>query len=169
MTRALIASACVLTCAFAPLATGAAEPPTTVISDADLPLHLKRQQNDAGRLYRHVHRREWAGAAAGYIEAARTSSSAVVGHKSRPTPEKTSGGSVWDQLAQCESGGDWGIATGNGFYGGLQFTVQSWQAVGGSGMPNQASREEQISRGQALQAQQGWGAWPACSRRLGLG
>ena len=75
---------------------------------------------------------------------------------------------VWDQLAQCESGGNWSIATGNGFYGGLQFTLQSWQAVGGTGMPNQASREEQISRGQALQAIQGWGAWPGCSAKLGL-
>jgi hypothetical protein len=81
---------------------------------------------------------------------------------------RSGGNSVWDQLAQCESGGNWAIATGNGFYGGLQFTIQSWQAVGGSGMPNQASREEQISRGQALQAIQGWGAWPGCAAKLGL-
>jgi hypothetical protein len=75
---------------------------------------------------------------------------------------------VWDQLAQCESGGDWGISTGNGFYGGLQFTLSSWQAVGGTGMPNHASRDEQIARGQQLQAIQGWGAWPACASKLGL-
>ena len=79
-----------------------------------------------------------------------------------------SGGSVWDQLAQCEAGGNWAINTGNGFYGGLQFTLSSWQAVGGSGLPSDASREEQIMRGQALQARQGWGAWPACSAKLGL-
>ncbi len=77
-------------------------------------------------------------------------------------------GSVWDRLAQCEAGGNWAINTGNGFYGGLQFTQSSWQAVGGSGMPNQASREEQVLRGQMLQARQGWGAWPACSAKLGL-
>jgi hypothetical protein len=77
-------------------------------------------------------------------------------------------GSVWDRLAQCEAGGNWAINTGNGFYGGLQFTLSSWQAVGGSGYPHQASREEQIARGQALQARQGWGAWPACSAKLGL-
>jgi LysM repeat protein len=77
-------------------------------------------------------------------------------------------GSVWDQLAACESGGNWAINTGNGFYGGLQFTQSSWAAVGGSGMPNQASREEQIARGQILQSRQGWGAWPACSAKLGL-
>lgn len=77
-------------------------------------------------------------------------------------------GSVWDSLAMCEAGGNWAINTGNGFYGGLQFTPSSWAAVGGSGLPNQASREEQIMRGQMLQAQQGWGAWPACAAKLGL-
>lgn len=79
-----------------------------------------------------------------------------------------SGGSVWDSLAACESGGNWAINTGNGFYGGLQFTLGSWQAVGGSGLPSQASREEQIMRGQMLQARGGWGNWPACSAKLGL-
>jgi LysM repeat protein len=77
-------------------------------------------------------------------------------------------GSVWDSLAMCESGGNWAINTGNGFYGGLQFTLSSWAAVGGSGYPNAASREEQIMRGQMLQARQGWGAWPACTAKLGI-
>ncbi|HEX7368602.1 MAG TPA: transglycosylase family protein [Candidatus Saccharimonadales bacterium] len=80
----------------------------------------------------------------------------------------SSGTSVWDRIAQCESGGDWSIDTGNGFYGGLQFTLSSWQAVGGSGLPSQASREEQIARAQMLQARQGWGAWPVCSVRAGV-
>jgi LysM repeat protein len=95
---------------------------------------------------------------------------AVAPRQSAPRVAYTpvAGGSVWDQLAQCESGGNWAINTGNGFYGGLQFTLSSWQAVGGSGMPNQASREEQIARGQILQSRQGWGAWPACSAKLGL-
>jgi hypothetical protein len=79
-----------------------------------------------------------------------------------------SSGGIWYSLAQCESGGNWAINTGNGFYGGLQFTLSSWQAVGGSGYPHQASAGEQISRGQALQAIQGWGAWPACAAKLGL-
>ncbi len=79
-----------------------------------------------------------------------------------------SSGSVWDQLAQCESGGNWSINTGNGFYGGLQFTLSSWQTVGGIGYPNQASRNEQILRAEKLQAIQGWGAWPVCSAMLGL-
>lgn len=86
-----------------------------------------------------------------------------------PAPETTQiSGSVWDRLAQCESGGNWSINTGNGFYGGLQFTTQSWQAVGGSGLPSNASRSEQIARAQTLQSIQGWGAWPACSAKLGL-
>mgnify|MGYP006373783203 FL=1 len=79
-----------------------------------------------------------------------------------------SDGSVWDQLAACEAGGNWAINTGNGYYGGLQFSLSSWRGVGGSGLPSEASREEQISRGQMLQARSGWGAWPACSARLGL-
>lgn len=78
------------------------------------------------------------------------------------------GGSIWDRLAACESGGNWAINTGNGFYGGLQFTLSSWHAMGGAGYPNQASRSEQIQRAQLLQARQGWGAWPACAAKLGL-
>ncbi|HVX47886.1 MAG TPA: transglycosylase family protein [Candidatus Saccharimonadales bacterium] len=75
---------------------------------------------------------------------------------------------VWNRIAQCESGGNWAANTGNGFYGGLQFTLSSWQSVGGSGYPNQASASEQIARAQALQARQGWGAWPVCAAELGL-
>jgi hypothetical protein len=74
----------------------------------------------------------------------------------------------WDDLAECESGGDWHINTGNGFYGGLQFTLTSWRGVGGTGYPHQHSREEQIVRAERLQDIQGWGAWPACSRKIGL-
>jgi LysM repeat protein len=77
-------------------------------------------------------------------------------------------GSVWDQLALCESGGNWAINTGNGFYGGLQFTLATWQGLGGSGLPSQASREEQISRGEMLLARSGWGQWPACTAKMGL-
>jgi LysM repeat protein len=76
--------------------------------------------------------------------------------------------SVWDRLAQCESTGNWSINTGNGFYGGLQFTLSSWRAVGGSGYPHQASKAEQIARAERLLDLQGWNAWPACSAKLGL-
>lgn len=78
------------------------------------------------------------------------------------------GNTVWDRIAQCESGGNWSINTGNGYYGGLQFTLASWYAVGGTGYPNQASRTEQIKRAQILQARSGWGNWPACTAMLGI-
>lgn len=83
-------------------------------------------------------------------------------------PNYSSGGTVWDQIAKCESGGNWSINTGNGYYGGLQFSLGSWRAVGGSGLPSEASREEQIVRGEMLKARQGWGAWPSCTSKLGL-
>jgi LysM repeat protein len=88
--------------------------------------------------------------------------------KRAATPDAPVSGGVWDRLAACESGGNWSINTGNGYYGGLQFSLSSWQGVGGSGYPNQASREEQIARAEQLLARQGWGAWPACSAKLGL-
>jgi uncharacterized protein YabE (DUF348 family) len=98
----------------------------------------------------------------------------LVGTKKTTTSTKSSGGSstpsgsVWDKLAQCESGGNWSINTGNGYYGGLQFSLSTWRAYGGSGMPNKASRERQIAVAKKLQADAGWGAWPACSSKLGL-
>ena len=75
---------------------------------------------------------------------------------------------VWDRLAKCESGGNWKINTGNGYYGGLQFSAGTWRSVGGSGLPHQHSREEQIKRGKILQQRAGWGQWPSCTRKLGL-
>ncbi len=76
--------------------------------------------------------------------------------------------STWDKVAQCESGGDWATSTGNGFHGGLQFTTSTWRSFGGSGMPHQASRTQQIAVAERVLAAQGWKAWPACSRKLGL-
>jgi hypothetical protein len=75
---------------------------------------------------------------------------------------------VWDRIAACESGGNWAINTGNGYYGGLQFSLSSWRGVGGSGLPSDASKAEQIARAQILQARQGWGAWPVCSIKAGV-
>ena len=68
-----------------------------------------------------------------------------------------------NSIAQCESGGRWHIATGNGFYGGLQFTASSWWSVGGRGYAHQASPLEQKYRAVLLSRVQGWGAWPVCS------
>nr|WP_019814303.1 resuscitation-promoting factor [Saccharomonospora saliphila] len=81
-------------------------------------------------------------------------------------------GAAWDRLAQCESGGDWSINTGNGYYGGLQFNKQTWDAYGGSqyaAYPHEASREQQIAIATKVRdARGGYGAWPACSSSLGL-
>jgi len=71
----------------------------------------------------------------------------------------------WDAIAQCESGGNWGINTGNGFSGGLQFTPGTWHANGGSGSPAGASRDEQIRVAENVLHSQGIGAWPVCGRR----
>ncbi|MDJ0312848.1 transglycosylase family protein [Arthrobacter sp. H35-D1] len=84
------------------------------------------------------------------------------------TGANAASGGTWDALAQCESGGDWGISTGNGFSGGLQFTPSTWAAFGGAGAPQNASRAEQIAVAERVQAGQGWGAWPSCSAQLGL-
>jgi hypothetical protein len=73
---------------------------------------------------------------------------------------------TWDRLAQCEAGGNWARNSGNGYYGGLQFSASSWRGVGGTGLPSQNSRETQIEMGRRLQARSGWGQWPACTRRL---
>jgi uncharacterized protein YabE (DUF348 family) len=98
-----------------------------------------------------------------------------VGTKARPAPKPTptpavsSSGLNWDAVAACESGGDWSIDTGNGFYGGLQFTNSTWQAYGGGAyapQANEASREAQIAIAEKVYAGQGAGAWPVCGANL---
>jgi resuscitation-promoting factor RpfB len=92
-----------------------------------------------------------------------------VGTKEEPTANYASGNSVWDALAQCESGGNWAINTGNGYYGGLQFSLGTWQSYGGPGMPHQQSRETQIAIAEKVRAATGgYGSWPHCSQSLGL-
>ena len=81
------------------------------------------------------------------------------------TSTATGGGGAGGQLAairQCESGGNYATDTGNGFYGAYQFTQQSWQAVGGTGNPAQASPAEQDRRAAMLMARSGAGNWPVC-------
>jgi uncharacterized protein YabE (DUF348 family) len=87
-----------------------------------------------------------------------------------PVANYASGGTVWDQLAQCESGGNWAINTGNGYYGGLQFSLSTWHAYGGPGYPHENSRETQIMIAERVRAADGGGysSWPACSQSLGL-
>jgi LysM repeat protein len=79
--------------------------------------------------------------------------------------------STWEKVAQCESGGNWAINTGNGFYGGLQFTAGTWKGFGGTryaAFAHQASKSQQIAVAEKVLASQGPGAWPVCSKRAGL-
>ena len=74
--------------------------------------------------------------------------------------------SQWDAVAACESGGDWSINTGNGYYGGLQFSQSTWEANGGQGSASNASKSEQIAVAESVLATQGAGAWPVCGSAL---
>jgi hypothetical protein len=88
------------------------------------------------------------------------------------TPAEAASEDTWDQLAQCESSGDWSINTGNGYYGGLQFSQSTWEGFGGTDYASRAdlaSRAQQIATAERVLDVQGWGAWPACSAELGLG
>lgn len=78
-------------------------------------------------------------------------------------------GTDWDQVAQCESGGNWSTNTGNGYSGGLQFQQQTWEANGGSGSPENASKKEQIRVAENVKDSQGMGAWPECGAGAGGG
>ena len=94
--------------------------------------------------------------ASGMIAATTTSASAATG---------------WDEVAACESGGDWSINTGNGYYGGIQFNSRTWKAYGGdkyAPRADLATSEQQIDIAKKVQANQGWGAWPACTSKLGI-
>ncbi|GAA1841365.1 hypothetical protein GCM10009836_20890 [Pseudonocardia ailaonensis] len=91
----------------------------------------------------------------------------------KPEVPAISDGAVWDKLAQCESGGNWAINTGNGYYGGIQFDASTWRAYGGTQyapLPHQATREQQIAVATKMRDARGggYGAWPACARKLGL-
>ena len=86
-----------------------------------------------------------------------------------PAPSVPSG--VWDRIAQCESGGNWSINTGNGYYGGLQMLGSTWVAYGGTQFAPRAdlaTREQQIVVAERIKRDVGYRAWPACSRKLGL-
>ena len=86
-------------------------------------------------------------------------------------PAEAAATTVWDRVAQCESGGNWKINTGNGFYGGVQFAAGTWKAYGGktyAGQAHLATKAEQIAIARRVLAGQGAGAWPVCSRRAGL-
>ncbi|WP_432486673.1 transglycosylase family protein [Kineococcus sp. SYSU DK018] len=120
--------------------------------------HRTEQQQRSGAVRRGLLAAAAAGAAGAAILAPAPGASAA------PVSE-------WDRLAQCESSGNWHINTGNGYYGGLQFSPSTWTGFGGgqyAPRADLASREQQIVVAERVLAGQGWGAWPSCSRRLGL-
>jgi hypothetical protein len=109
-----------------------------------------------------------------YLVSITTTTTAVPQYRYTPTPPPLSDASRWDQLAQCETGGNWSANTGNGFGGGLQFMHQrsysTWLSFGGGEFaphPWEASREQQIDIAERVLASSGWRAWPGCSRKFG--
>jgi hypothetical protein len=93
------------------------------------------------------------------------------GTPARPRAPTVDMETVWDRLAMCESSGNWAANTGNGYYGGLQFSHSTWHSYGGgaySDYPHQATRQEQIAVGKRLYAVRGFQPWPACRAELGL-
>jgi LysM repeat protein len=127
-----------------------------------------RTENDMAR-YRGRHRKP---SNTGRVVARTALAGAVVGAPLLAAPTASAASdSTWDKLAQCESGGDWSIDTGNGYQGGLQFSPRTWTAFDGdefAARANDATREEQIVVAERVLAEQGWKAWPACSRKLGI-
>lgn len=100
-----------------------------------------------------------------------SSSDSSSGSNSGSSAPSVANGSVWDRLAQCESGGNWSTNTGNGYYGGLQFNPTTWSSMGGdqyAPTADKATREQQIAVASKLQSQAGWGQWPACTSSMGL-
>ena len=88
-----------------------------------------------------------------------------------PAPAQAATLRTWERLAACESGGRWHINTGNGYYGGLQFSGPTWRAYGGGAFARYAHRAtklEQIRVAERVRRNQGWRAWPSCTLRLGL-
>ena len=103
--------------------------------------------------------------------AARPSTPRAAAPAPKPSQAAAPASGAWQALAQCESGGNWAINTGNGYYGGLQFSASSWAGAGGTRyapLPHQATPAEQIATAEVLRSNGGWGHWPACSSKLGL-
>ena len=83
-------------------------------------------------------------------------------------PATAPSGGVWYELRMCESGDDYSINTGNGYYGAYQFALSTWLGLGFTGLPSDAPPAVQDRAAQELQARSGWGQWPTCSAKLGL-
>ena len=122
----------------------------------DRPVHARRKERLLKNIYSSLVKAVKVASVAGAMAVAPIALGAGAAHADSVN---------WDAIAACESGGNWAIATGNGYYGGLQFTPSTWAANGGAGMPNQASRAEQIRVAENVLRTQGIGAWPSCGGR----
>ena len=146
------------------------EEPTNEVDTAAVEAYLAEleQQRQTDAYFAELNRIE-------QEKAAEAQRSAAVAESRNTEPNYEPGdGSRWDQLAQCEAGGNWATNTGNGFGGGLQFMHQrsysTWLSFGGGEFaphPWEATREQQIIVAEKVLASSGWGAWPGCSRKFG--
>jgi resuscitation-promoting factor RpfA len=125
---------------------------------------VSRGKHRATTVFRGRHRAPSRHPALGVVTAACVS---VVGSGLFTGAAAAAPGVNWDAIAQCESGGNWAINTGNGYYGGLQFKLSTWRANGGVGNPANASREQQIAVAERVLVSQGIRAWPVCGRHAG--
>jgi hypothetical protein len=130
----------------------------------------------AGQFFAEVERAEAERQAEEARQAAAAQQRAAASRQRQSAPAAASSGGgasggVWDAIAQCESGGNWAINNGNGYYGGLQFNGGTWRAMGGTAYAStadQATKAQQIEIAERVLAAQGWGAWPGCARKAGL-
>jgi hypothetical protein len=127
----------------------------------------RRTRRTYRRTHRRTHRRTYRRSTRPYrVRASRKAIRPRPARVARPKVVPT--GDVWARLRQCESGGNYTINTGNGFFGAYQFHPRTWRGLGYPGLPHQAPPEMQDEAARKLQARSGWGQWPACSRKLGL-
>ena len=157
-------------------------PPEQVVDDPDMPRGLREvvEKGRAGEqaVIMRVHVSNGTEVRRAQVRAGPTSPPGKRGVKvgthaeEPPAAAPAAGAGVWDSLARCEAGGNWATNSGNGYYGGLQFDRQTWNAHGGSDyapLPHQAGRDAQIAVATKVRDERGgYGSWPGCARKLGL-
>ena len=124
-------------------------------------IHLAHKIHGHGEVSHHVKGAPRAHTWAGHEADARWWTAVLAAHRARTIPFEAN----WDRVAACESGGRWSLNTGNGYYGGLQFSLGTWRAYGGTGYPHQKSRNDQIRIAEKVRTQSGLGHWPHCRSR----
>ncbi|WP_224390720.1 transglycosylase family protein [Pseudonocardia sp. ICBG1293] len=124
-----------------------------------------RKPTETGRKVARVS--AFAAVAAAPLGVVGTAAAAESASSAAPSVERSA---TWEKLAHCESTGNWDADTGNGFKGGLQFTPSTWKEFGGrqyAPSADQATKSQQIEIAKKVQDEQGWKAWPACTKKLG--